>query len=98
MSLFIDSQGNYPRHIGDLLLEHPDYNGTDLPEGWKLVEQTDQPIPELGHVVLELDFEIVDNNYIQRWATRPLTEQEIASHEAFLEKRREEYGITSTEL
>jgi hypothetical protein len=46
MTYFIDPQGNYPRHIGDVQVVDPNYvQGNDLPEGWQ--EVAPGIIPEL---------------------------------------------------
>ena len=56
MGYFIDNQGNYPRHAGDVQLEHPDWvEGVDaLPDGWTDVAEGIVPeIPE-GYELIEL--------------------------------------------
>jgi hypothetical protein len=49
MSYFIDPQGNYPRHVGDIKAEHIDWdeNIDNLPNGWQVVLEGIIPeIPE----------------------------------------------------
>lgn len=46
MTLFIFNKTDYPRYIGDLLLEYPNWvEGDTLPEGWELVDDS-MPFPE----------------------------------------------------
>ena len=47
MAYFIDAEGNYPRHIGDVQIAAPAYvYGDDLPDGW--VEVAEGVTPECG--------------------------------------------------
>lgn len=51
----IDPDGNYPRHIGDLVLEHPDWTETQpLPAGWLEVLPGELPSPNYKQFVREL--------------------------------------------
>lgn len=74
MGYFIDPQGNYPRHAGDVQLEVPGWNEeTDaLPEGWINVEPGNVPeIPE-GHELVELAPKLVRGKYVRQFATQPV--------------------------
>lgn len=75
--LFINPDNEYPRHAGDILLQHPEYDGVTLPEGWKPVISTSTPDVENDQVVYEVYPELVDGIYVQSWAVRPMTEEEI---------------------
>lgn len=91
--IFIDSENNYPRYVGDLLLEHPTFDGTSIPEGWKVVTQT-QPPTFSDLEVLEEEFPtLVDGTYVQSWIVRPKTKEEIAFQKESLKKLNEKYGI-----
>ena len=83
MLIFIDSDRNYPRFIGDLNIQHPSWVlGDALPPGWDLVDET--PTPEVGQTqVLEESYpELVDGRYIQVWSVRDKTEAELAIDDA----------------
>ena len=76
-NLFINSNNEYPRYIGDVLIEHPDFDGVNLPEGWKTVEETERPTVEENEIVYEIEPKLVNGSYRQSWATRAVTEEEI---------------------
>lgn len=78
--LLINSQGEYPRFIGDLQTEYPKWKmGNPLPEGWHEV----QPITELP-TKGEFDSydeefpELVDGKYVQKVIVRSMTDEEKA--------------------
>lgn len=75
--LFINPNNEYPRHVGDILLEDPNYDGVNLPAGWKAVEVVSAPAPGDNEVVYESLPEMIDGVYRQLWLTRPITEEEI---------------------
>ena len=77
MNLFINPNNEYPRHTGDILLEYPDFDGINLPEGWKTVEPTDPPVFGEGQILEELFPEFINGAYKQTWNVRTLTAQEI---------------------
>ena len=83
MSLFITPQGEYPRHIGDLLLAHSDWvEGTSLPEGWVEVAYANEiPVAEVNQVVYEVAPSVIDGVLTQTFASRDLTAQEIEARE-----------------
>ena len=42
--VYMDTDGNYPRHSGDIQAAHPDWNvGDPLPAEWRAVEVDDCP-------------------------------------------------------
>lgn len=67
--IFIDSEGNYPRYVGDLMLKKPDWNSRKkLPAGWERVYETPKPREYLGNVAIEESPERAeDGKLYQRW-------------------------------
>ena len=79
MSLFINEKNEYPRYIGDLLLINPEWEeGDDLPDGWKLVNESE--VPEFGEgQTIEEDFPVeVDGEFYRNLKVRDLTDEELA--------------------
>jgi hypothetical protein len=75
--LFINSNNEYPRHIGDILIDYPDYDGVNLPDGWHKVEPTEPPVLELNQVLEETYPKLVNGAYVQSWSVRAMTAEEI---------------------
>jgi hypothetical protein len=76
MGYFIDPQGNYPRHAGDVQLEVPGFNEeTDvLPEGWLNVEPGTIPdIPD-GEYLVELEPKLIKGKYVRQFTTQLIPE------------------------
>lgn len=92
--IFIDPQGNYPRFLGDLLLEHPDWNKRKkLPAGWTKVEETSPPVRP-RNVILEEDYpEIIDGKAYQKWKLRNIRQEEKGQAKAFLEKIKDQQRL-----
>ena len=70
--------------MGDVLLADPTWEeGKPLPDGWTLVEYATQ-IPEAGvdEVVYEVEPTIKNGKYVQKFATRPMTAEEIERRDA----------------
>lgn len=67
--IFVDSDGNYPRYVGDLVLEKPDWNTRKkLPEGWERVYETSKPREYLGNVAIEdTPYRAEDGKLYQKW-------------------------------
>lgn len=100
--LLINPQGEYPRHIGDLQLEYPDWNlGDSLPDGWVEVAYSEFPteIPT-DFIVEELAPTKTDNGWVQTWNVRPMTTDEIAVRDAPITARQklEALGLTEVEI
>jgi len=76
--IYINPQGEYPRHIGDIQLEHPSFKeGDALPEGWVKVAEADRPTPGTDQIAYE-DFPVeVDGVMTQNWVVRDMTDEEI---------------------
>lgn len=84
MSVYINTvTGEYPRHIGDILIEHPnaDPNGAVLPEGWAVVENTVAPDATTYDPVTQVAYQLppayVNGKYQMRWSVRQKTQEEI---------------------
>ena len=83
MSLFITPQGEYPRHIGDLLLASPGWvEGTALPEGWVRVAYANEiPVAGVNEVVYEVAPSVINGVLTQTFVSRDLTAEEIEARE-----------------
>jgi hypothetical protein len=80
--LFISPNNEYPRHIGDVKLQHPSYQeGTSLPVGWHPVTLIEQPEIGVDEITEEMFPELTETGYVQKWNVRALTEEEIARRE-----------------
>lgn len=76
--LFINPNNEYPRHPGDILIAHPEYDGVNLPEGWKPVTPVPAPVTTGIEVPIEQFPELIDGQYFQSWTVRTLTDEELA--------------------
>lgn len=77
--LFIKNGTDYPRHVGDIQNENPEWElGQALPTGWEVVEET--PLPErVSTQRIEEAFpEQIEGVWTQRWAVVDLTEAELS--------------------
>lgn len=81
--IYISPRNEYPRHIGDIQIEHPDFKeGNSLPDGWVKVETAEMPIAGLDEIVYE-DFPVeVGGAMIQNWKVRSMTSAEIDRRDA----------------
>jgi hypothetical protein len=75
--IFINPNNEYPRHAGDILIEHPDYDGINLPSGWQAVQVTEPPTLESNQVLSEIQPELINGSYVQAWSVRDMTAEEI---------------------
>lgn len=74
--LFINGS-NYPRYIGDLQIDYPSWTeGDTLPDGWSLVQEIDQPLPEPGKKVVEEYPKLYRGKYKQNWIQVDLSAEE----------------------
>lgn len=82
----------YPRHEGDIRLEHP-----DIPEGltgetficpdtYAKVKEVEMPSPGLNQAVYEVMPEQINGEWVQQFNIRELTKEELD----FIEKTRKE--------
>jgi hypothetical protein len=79
MSVFIKIGTNeFPRYIGDVQLEHPDYTEHDvLPEGWaKVVETVPPHVEENQYATMDTPV-FVDGEYVMQWKVVILTDDEV---------------------
>lgn len=79
--LFINPANEYPRHVGDILVEYPEFDGVNLPEGWQSVATTERPETGPNQTAYEVFPELVNGQYVQTWVIRDLTAEEIAARE-----------------
>ena len=98
----INAQGEYPRHIGDIQLENPDWEeGNDLPAGWTEVFPPKEK-PVVGEFeVAEEQYPIeVDGVMVENWTVRPMTEEEIEFKQAPMKVREKllSLGLTEVEI
>jgi hypothetical protein len=79
MLIFIDGSGNYPRFIGDILIDHPEWKiGDPIPEGWTRVISTVPPQIDSPHQILEEATPAeIDGEMTQQWRIREMTEEEV---------------------
>ena len=100
--LLINSQGEYPRYIGDLQLEYPDYQeGDALPEGWHQVEETTTPqLTEPDTIIYEGTPVETDGAFKQTWVIRTMTAEEIERRDAPITLRAKltALGLTEAEI
>lgn len=102
MSIYISPNNEYPRYVGDIQVENPDFElGNELPDGWKIVADVDFPDVS-GDNLAEEQFPILDenNNYVRNFVVRPMTEDEIAAKNApaLLKKKLNDLGLSDAEL
>ena len=79
MSYFIDRDGNYPRHIGDVEQIIPGWvSGDVLPDGWQEVAAGVIPVTDPNKEVwFEIEPALVDGVMTRQFAVRALTKAEL---------------------
>ena len=99
--IYISPNNEYPRHIGDIQLEHPQFKeGDALPDGWVKVEETDRPTVGTDQIAYE-DFPVeVDGVMTQNWVVRDMTQEEIDRRDAPKRAKEKliELGLTEAEV
>jgi hypothetical protein len=77
--LLINANNEYPRYIGDLQLEHEDWQEGDvLPTGWFEVEETEPPICDFEiETLVQLPPVKKNGKFVQVWDKRLLTQEEL---------------------
>lgn len=99
--LLSSPKNEYPRFIGDLLLEHPNWKeGEPLPTGWQVVTPIERPETSDTQVAYETGPVEVDGVLTQGWAVRELTEEEIEQKNApqTAKEKLVELGFTDAEI
>lgn len=98
---FINPDNEYPRYIGDLKLEHPDFNDSDeLPQGWISVQDVELPEKNKDEVIEE-GFPIEkDGQFFRNWIVRPMTKEEIERRDApkLAKQKLLDLGLTEVEI
>lgn len=99
--LLINPNNEYPRHYGDIQLEHPQWKlGDELPEGWVQVQEVQRPEPQADKVIYEGFPVEIDGVMTQNWQIRDMTAEEIERRDA--PKRAKEkliaLGLTEAEV
>ena len=99
--LFINAQGEYPRHIGDVQLVKKGWSeGDALPTGWQAVVETERPLPSAGQITVEDAPVEIDGVMTQNWLVRDMTAEEVARRDApaNAKARLVELGFTDAEI
>lgn len=99
--IYINPEGEYPRHIGDIQLEHPNFKeGDTLPEGWSKVTESERPQPGADELVYEGFPNEVDGEFIQNWQVRDMTAEEIERRDAPQTAKQKliDLGLTEVEV
>jgi len=76
-NLFISPNNEYPRYVGDILIDYPDFDGVNLPTGWVAIQETERPPVQENEIVYEISPKLTNGLYKQSWAIRAVTEEEI---------------------
>lgn len=79
MSVYINTLTlEYPRHIGDIQLEHPEVTEKNIPQKWKLVVPIDAPSYNYEtQTAYELSPIQQNGMWYMQWAVRDLTQNEL---------------------
>ena len=86
MTTYINTTtGEYPRHIGDILIEHPNADplGETLPTGWARVRYIAPPLTNTYDPLIQRAVQLAplleDGIYSMQWTVRDMTESELAA-------------------
>jgi hypothetical protein len=99
--LYINAQGEYPRHIGDIQLVKKGWaDGDALPTGWLLVVETERPTAGTDQLTYDSGPVDVDGVLSQGWTVRDLTAEELARRDAPANAKAKlvELGFTELEI
>jgi len=81
--LYINSDNEYPRHIGDIQLVKKGFkDGDTLPTGWLKVEESERPTAGTDQVTVEGAPAEVDGVMTQSWTVRDMTQAELDRRDA----------------
>jgi hypothetical protein len=83
----IKSTGEYPVHIGDIVVKCPGTTEDNLPDDIALVVETSRPDKGTGQGVYEAAPIEINGAWTQQWIVRDLTSEEISSLQDIEQKR-----------
>lgn len=97
MEYFIDPDGNYPRHYGDIQIEHPDWKmGDQLPNGWQSVAAGVFPEIPQDHKAIEHSPALVNGVLTRQFEVVPYTADELKQLELMKIRKKVTNGETLT--
>lgn len=99
--IYISPSNEYPRHPGDIQLQHPGWNpGDALPQGWVEVAFAPKPVAGKDELVYESFPLEVNGTMTQNWMVRGLTSEEIERRDAPETARQKlaALGLTADEI
>jgi hypothetical protein len=99
--IYINAEGEYPRHIGDVQLAQNGWaEGDALPTGWQSVVETERPTAGTDQLTYDSGPVDVDGVLSQGWTVRDLTAEELERRNApaNAKARLVELGFTDAEI
>jgi hypothetical protein len=99
--IYINAEGEYPRHPGDIQIVNPSWTeGDALPTGWQSVVKTDRPTAGTDQVAYDSGPVEIDGVLSQGWTIRDLTAEELdrINAPANAKARLAELGFTEAEI
>jgi len=99
--IYINAEGEYPRHIGDVQLVKKGWaEGDTLPTGWQSVVETERPTAGTDQVAYDSGPVDVAGVLSQGWTVRDLTAEELDRRDApaNAKARLVELGFTDPEI
>ena len=99
--IYINSENEYPRHIGDIQLDFPSFKeGDKMPTGWTQVVESPRPDTGADQVAYEGFPDDVKGVMTQAWFVRDLTQPELDRRNAPADARARltELGFTDAEI
>jgi len=99
--LYINSENEYPRHIGDVQIAKSGFkDGDALPKGWTKVKESERPTAGIDKVTVEGTPEEVDGVMTQTWTVRNLTQAELDRRDAPANAKAKliQLGLTEAEV
>lgn len=99
--IYINAEGEYPRHIGDIQLVVAEWQeGDALPDGWQAVVETERPVAGTDQVVYDSGPIDIDGVLSQGWTIRDLTPEEVERRDAPASARAKliALGLTEAEV
>lgn len=99
--LYISPENEYPRHIGDIQAANPEWDAnSDLPIGWIAVQSAEPPTVLDGQMLQELFPQEISGAWVQVWAVRDMTADEIEARNAPItaKQRLKSLGFSDLEI